>query len=290
MIIVTGPYNESTREIIKVTRDVTEATPLSYLARARIELVPRPGWTKHLVSRPIRSLVLPTPQRQKKSLIVDVVDPENDKVPRECLSKASAEQVTQAPPQQQPQQHSASAGTEVVNEPPAPVQQRTEKQAVDEPGEKSQKPVPASKPSADVETVQQRTVEQVIDVSREKHREDSAPQQSNAEPVIDRARNLLRGNALQSKVSTCLTTRVLQPQYHNLPRRLAWMEDHSTSREELEQKQLRMREASQEQCRLEFERVRFEKAAGRLYLRARARSPHRADRVGCIWNCGRNRF
>ena len=185
MIIVTGPHYESTRAIIKVTRDVTEATPLSYLARARIELVPRPGWTRHLVSRPIRSLVLPTPQRQKKSLIVEVVDAENDKVPRECLSKASAEQVTQAPPQQQPQQHSASAGTEVVNEPPAPVQQRTEKQAVDEPGEKSQKPVPASKPSADVETVQQRTVEQVIDVSREKHREDSAPQQSNAKPVID---------------------------------------------------------------------------------------------------------
>ena len=36
MIIVTGPRNESTREIIKVIRDVTEAIPLSYLARAPI--------------------------------------------------------------------------------------------------------------------------------------------------------------------------------------------------------------------------------------------------------------
>ena len=34
IIIVTDPRNESTLEIIKVTRDVTEATPLSYQARA----------------------------------------------------------------------------------------------------------------------------------------------------------------------------------------------------------------------------------------------------------------
>ena len=59
---VTDPRKESTREIIKVTRDVTEATTLSYSALALIELVPRPGWSKHLVSRPIRSPVLPTLQ------------------------------------------------------------------------------------------------------------------------------------------------------------------------------------------------------------------------------------
>ena len=42
MIIVTDPRNESTREVIEGTCDVTEATPLSYLARAPIELAPRP--------------------------------------------------------------------------------------------------------------------------------------------------------------------------------------------------------------------------------------------------------
>ena len=76
---------------------------------------------------------------------------------RNVFQKANVERVSQAPPQQQPQQHSASAGTrvassreqahdvqefqrverEVVHEPPEPVQQRSEEQAVDEPGEKS---------------------------------------------------------------------------------------------------------------------------------------------------------
>ena len=69
--IVTDPSNES-REIIKVSRDVPEA-PLPHLARAPIEQVPRPGWSKHLASRPIRPPVLPTPQREKKPLIVEVV-------------------------------------------------------------------------------------------------------------------------------------------------------------------------------------------------------------------------
>ena len=65
MIIVTDTRNESTREIIKVSRNETEATPLSYLARAPIELVPRPCGSKHLASRQIRPPVMPTPQREK---------------------------------------------------------------------------------------------------------------------------------------------------------------------------------------------------------------------------------
>ena len=134
MIIVTDSRSESSREIIKVTRDVTEATLLSKMARAPIELVPRLGWTKHLASQPIMPLVLPTPQRQKKPLIVEVVDAENDKVvgvayaendkvvgvvnaendkvPQECVSKADVEHVTEAPPQHQPQ-HQPQQSTDV---------------------------------------------------------------------------------------------------------------------------------------------------------------------------------
>ena len=61
MVILTDPRNVSTREIIKVSRDVTEATPLTYLARAPLELVPRPGWSEHLTSRPSKPPVLPMP-------------------------------------------------------------------------------------------------------------------------------------------------------------------------------------------------------------------------------------
>ena len=76
MIIVADPRNVSTREIIKVSRDATEATPLTYLARAPVELVPRPGWSKHLALKPIEPLVMPTPQREKKPLVVEVVERE----------------------------------------------------------------------------------------------------------------------------------------------------------------------------------------------------------------------
>ena len=41
MVIVTDPRNVSTRKIIKVSRDIAETTPLTYLARAPLELVPR---------------------------------------------------------------------------------------------------------------------------------------------------------------------------------------------------------------------------------------------------------
>ena len=42
MIPVTDPSNESMREIIKVTGDVSEAVPLSLLKYTLVELVTRP--------------------------------------------------------------------------------------------------------------------------------------------------------------------------------------------------------------------------------------------------------
>ena len=53
MLVVTEPPNVSTREIIKISRELTEVTALSYGARAPIELV------------------LPTPRRLNKTLIVE---------------------------------------------------------------------------------------------------------------------------------------------------------------------------------------------------------------------------
>ena len=196
-IIVTDPRNESTREITKVSRDVTEATPRSYLAP--IELVPRPGWSKHLASRPMRPPVLRPPQREKKPLIVEVVQTkqskvvaaahvekakvdevahaerdkvhgvvhaesdeavENDKVPQVCASKADVERVTEAPPQQQ-QQHSSDVAA--VNFPES-----------------------AAGPSDGTQRLQQRTVEQVFDVQDEKPRkEPDQVQQRSSEPAVD---------------------------------------------------------------------------------------------------------
>ena len=60
MVIVTDPRNESTRESTKVSHDITGTTLLTYLARAPLQLVPRPGWAEHLASRLIKPLVLPT--------------------------------------------------------------------------------------------------------------------------------------------------------------------------------------------------------------------------------------
>ena len=56
MIIVTDPCNVSTREVIKVSREVTEATPLMCAAQAPLEMV---------LSKPLK----PTPQSAKKPLI-----------------------------------------------------------------------------------------------------------------------------------------------------------------------------------------------------------------------------
>ena len=58
-MVVPDPRNEFMREIVSVTRDVSEAMPLSYLRLAPIEFVTRLGWAE---------------RRQKKPLVVDVVD------------------------------------------------------------------------------------------------------------------------------------------------------------------------------------------------------------------------
>ena len=71
MVIVTDPRNLSTCEVIKVSREKTEASPLTYLPRAPLELVPL---------QPIKSPVLPTPRREKKPLIVETVESEKDEV------------------------------------------------------------------------------------------------------------------------------------------------------------------------------------------------------------------
>ena len=71
MLIVTDPPNVSTREIINISREFTEITALSYGARALLELVPRPGWLKLMKSDPTKPLVLPTPRRENKTLVVE---------------------------------------------------------------------------------------------------------------------------------------------------------------------------------------------------------------------------
>ena len=72
MLIVTDPPNVSTHEISKVSREFTEITPLSYSARAPLELVPRPGWLEHLTSNPTKPPVLPTLRRENKTLVVEI--------------------------------------------------------------------------------------------------------------------------------------------------------------------------------------------------------------------------
>ena len=73
MLIVTEPPNVSTREVIKISRVFAEVTALSYGARALIELEPRQGRLRRMKSNPTKSppLVLPTPRRVNKTLIVE---------------------------------------------------------------------------------------------------------------------------------------------------------------------------------------------------------------------------
>ena len=47
-------------EIIKISREFTEITALSYGARAPLELVPRPGWLKCMKSNPTKPFLVPT--------------------------------------------------------------------------------------------------------------------------------------------------------------------------------------------------------------------------------------
>ena len=153
MIFVTDPRNECTRKIPKVTRDDTEAIPLSYMTRAPIEVVPRRGWAKHLVSRQTRPPVLPTAQRQKKPLVVEVVDaarkflwnvkqqqPPLEQTLRQVVTMRHHETLSKCPVRR--------------NRGPETVQQRTEEQAVEEPGAMSREPV-VEAPRVDVATVEQ---------------------------------------------------------------------------------------------------------------------------------------
>ena len=85
MLIVTETPNVSTRKVIKISREFTEVTALSYGARAPVELVPRQEWLKHMKSNPTQPLapVLPMPRSENKTLIVETdqsakeVDAEN---------------------------------------------------------------------------------------------------------------------------------------------------------------------------------------------------------------------
>ena len=99
MLIVTEPPNVSTREVIKISREFTEVTALSYGARAPVELVPRQGWLKHMKSNSTKPPppVLPTLRRVNKTLIVESdesgkeVDAQN--VHDEVTSSSSGNQV-----------------------------------------------------------------------------------------------------------------------------------------------------------------------------------------------------
>ena len=73
MLIVTEPPNVPTREIIKISREFTEVTAVSYGARAPIELVRRAGCLKHVKSNPTRPPppVLPAPRRVNRTLVVE---------------------------------------------------------------------------------------------------------------------------------------------------------------------------------------------------------------------------
>ena len=71
LLTVTDPPTVSTREIIKISREFTEITDLSYGARAPLELIPRAEWLKHMRSTPTKPPVLPTRRRENKTLIVE---------------------------------------------------------------------------------------------------------------------------------------------------------------------------------------------------------------------------
>ena len=75
MILARDLSNESMRQIIKVTGDVSETVPLSYEQHAPSDLVTRPGWAKRLL----------------KPVVVEIGD---DAVPQERVSEKPVESVT----------------------------------------------------------------------------------------------------------------------------------------------------------------------------------------------------
>ena len=154
MIIVTDPLNLSQRQVIKVTREVTETTPLICSPQAPLEMVlmkplsPRPkkkpliGQTHddrpnvNKIDKPNAEIVALRNDKSDivkgtKSQINDVAKTERDKaaeaktdvvaeiktgeVPQECDSKTNVEPSTEAPQQtQQSQQPSSSTTLERV--------------------------------------------------------------------------------------------------------------------------------------------------------------------------------
>ena len=129
-----------------------------------------------------------------------------------------------------------------------PVQQCSVEQVIDVPAEESRK---------EFDPVQQRSVEQVIDVPAEESRKEFDPvQQRSVEQVIDVPGD--EGPSASAPPPSGLDEGPL-----NVTRRVgakAAPYEGSIARA----------------VRLELERVRYEKEARRRYLRARARSPHRA--------------
>ena len=91
MILARDPNNESTREITKVTRDVSEAVPLSYELHTPTEMVTRLGWTERLVEKPQKPW---HPKRQNKPVVVvEIVD---DAVPQDRFGEKNVVSVQQA--------------------------------------------------------------------------------------------------------------------------------------------------------------------------------------------------
>ena len=172
MIIVTDPLNLSQREVIKVTREVTETTSLICSPQASLEmvlmkpLVPRPkkkpliGQTHANranvgnIDKPNTEIVALRDDRSDiaegtESQIHDVAKIERDKaseaktdavaennngeVPEECDSKADVEQSPEAPEQRQPQQLSSTTVGAPDRDAAECVQQRTAEQVIDVP-------------------------------------------------------------------------------------------------------------------------------------------------------------
>ena len=78
MILARDPSYESTREITKVTRDVSEAVPLSYEQHTPTEMVTRLGWAERLLEKPQKPW---HPKRQNEPfVVVEIVD---DAVPQD---------------------------------------------------------------------------------------------------------------------------------------------------------------------------------------------------------------
>ena len=137
------------------------------------------NWTKHLVSRPIGSPALPTPQRQKKSLVVVVVDAEKDKVLQDCVTTANVGRVDKAPPQQRP--HSAPAETNAASSCDDAASQDVEPVPdVTEPAHDVRVPSEwKQRPRTNLQNQRSNALEvQVTDVPREEQSEDPTPQRS----------------------------------------------------------------------------------------------------------------